>query len=129
MNFHGEQRSNATHESTTDPESRLAKKAKGKEAKLSYTGHVLMENRNGLIVTTRVTKATGTAESEAALEMAEEVSGDRRVTLGGDKGYDQKKLVARSGRGAAPSTNEPRGMRDTRSVRECANGWKRSSAG
>ena len=93
MNFHGEQRSNATHESTTDPESRLAKKAKGKEAKLSYTGHVLMENRNGLIVTTRVTKATGTAESEAALEMAEEVSGDRRVTLGGDKGYDQKKLV------------------------------------
>ena len=93
VNFHGEQRSNATHESTTDPESRLAKKAKGKEAKLSYVGHVLMENRNGLIVTTRVTKATGTAESDAALEMAEEVSGDRRVTLGGDKGYDQKKLV------------------------------------
>ena len=93
VNFHGEQRSNATHQSTTDPETRLAKKAKGKEAKLSYTGHVLMENRNGLIVTTRVTKATGTAESEAALEMAEEVSGDRRVTLGGDKGYDQKKLV------------------------------------
>ena len=93
VDFHGEQRSNATHQSTTDPESRLAKKAKGKEAKLSYTGHVLMENRNGLIVTTRVTKATGTAESEAALEMAEEVSGDRRVTMGGDKGYDQKKLV------------------------------------
>ena len=93
VNFHGEQRSNATHESTTDPESRLAKKAKGKEAKLSYAGHVLMENRNGLIVTTRVTKATGTAESEAALEMVEEVSGDRRVTMGGDKGYDQKKLV------------------------------------
>ncbi|MGH9744191.1 MAG: IS5 family transposase [Candidatus Acidiferrum sp.] len=93
VNFHGEQRSNATHESTTDWEARLATKAKGKEAKLSYAGHVLMENRNGLIVTTQVSKATGTAESEAALEMAEEVSGDRRVTLGGEKGYDQKKLV------------------------------------
>jgi transposase len=93
VNFHGEKRSNATHQSTTDGEARLAKKAKGKEAKLSYAGHVLMENRNGLIVTTRVSKATGTAECAAALEMAEEVSGNRRVTLGGDKGYDQKKLV------------------------------------
>jgi transposase len=93
VNFHGEKRSNETHQSTTDPDARLAKKATGKEAKLSYTGHVLMENRNGLIVTTRLTKATGTAECTAALEMAEEVSGERRVTLGGDKGYDQKKLV------------------------------------
>jgi transposase len=93
VNFHGEKRTNETHQSTTDPDARLAKKATGKEAKLSYTGHVLMENRNGLIVTTRLTKATGTAECTAALEMAEEVSGERRVTLGGDKGYDQKKLV------------------------------------
>jgi transposase len=93
VNFHGEKRSNGTHESRTDPDARLAKKAKGKEAKLSYAGHVLMENRNGLIVKTRLTKATGTAECAAALDMVEEVSGDRRVTLGGDKGYDQKQLV------------------------------------
>ena len=93
VNFHGEKRTNETHASTTDPDARLAKKAQGKEAKLSYAGHVLMENRNGLIVKTRLTKATGTAESAAALDMAEEVSGERRVTLGGDKGYDQKKLV------------------------------------
>lgn len=93
VDFHGEKRSNATHQSTTDSESRLAKKSKGKEAKLSYAGHVLMENRNGLIVTTRVTKATGTAECEAGLEMIEEISGAGRITAGGDKGYDQKKFV------------------------------------
>lgn len=93
MDFHGEKRSNATHESANDPESRLAKKGQGKEAKLSYAGHVLMENRNGLIVTTRVTKATGKAECEAGLEMIEEVSGMGRITAGGDKGYDQKKFV------------------------------------
>jgi IS5 family transposase len=93
VNFHGEKRSNETHASRTDSDARLAKKGKGKEAKLSYAGHVLMENRNGLIVKTRLTKATGTAECTAALEMAGEVSGARRVTLGGDKGYDQKKLV------------------------------------
>ena len=93
VDFHGEKRSNETHQSATDSDARLAKKGKGKEAKLSYAGHVLMENRNGLIVKTRLTKATGTAECAAALEMAEEVSGERRVTLGGDKGYDQKKLV------------------------------------
>ena len=93
VNFHGEKRSNATHASTTDGEARLAKKSAGKEAKLSYAGHVLMENRNGLIVTTRVTKATGTAEGEAALEMAEEIASRRRVTMGGDKGYDHRKVV------------------------------------
>src|SRR6202171_3884586 len=71
VNFHGEKRSNETHASTTDGDARLAKKGKGKEAKLSYTGHVLMENRNGLIVKTRLTLATGTAECAAALEMAE----------------------------------------------------------
>jgi len=94
VDFHGEKRSNATHASTTDGEARLAKKSAGKEAKLSYAGHVLMENRNGLIVTTRVTKATGTAEGEAALEMAEQIGSSRRVTMGGDKGYDHRKVVA-----------------------------------
>src|SRR5712692_2052006 len=67
VDFHGEKRSNETHQSATDSDARLAKKGKGKEAKLSYAGHVLMENRNGLIVKTRLTKATGTAECAAAL--------------------------------------------------------------
>jgi transposase len=93
VNFHGEKRCNETHQSTTDADARLAKKGPGKEARLSYTGHVLMENRNGLIVSTRLTKATGTAECAAALEMAEAVSGEQRVTMGGDRGYDQKNLV------------------------------------
>jgi transposase len=94
VDFHGERRSNETHASTTDPEARLYKKSAGSEAKLSYLGHVLAENRNGLVVETRVTRATGTAEREAAREMIEaRTSGQRRVTLGGDKGYDVRELV------------------------------------
>jgi len=93
VNFHGEKRSNATHESTTDPEARLAKKGTGKEAKMSYSGHVLMENRNGLVAGVEVTPATGTAEREAALEMMEAIPGDQRVTVGGDKAYDTKDFV------------------------------------
>ena len=68
--FHGQRRSNQTHQSTTDPEARLYKKSKGAEAKLSYLGHVVMENRNGLLVRTMVTQADGTAERDAALQMA-----------------------------------------------------------
>jgi len=94
VNFHGEKRSNETHESTTDPEALLARKGDGKEAKLSYAGHVLMENRNGLIVNTRLTQATGTCEREASLEMVDEIPGEGRVTLGGDKNYDTKDHVA-----------------------------------
>ena len=94
VNFHGEKRSNDTHESTTDPEALLARKGDGKEAKLSYAGHVLMENRNGLIVNTRLTQATGTCEREASLEMVDEIPGEGRVTLGGDKNYDTKDHVA-----------------------------------
>jgi transposase len=94
VDFRGEKRSNATHESTTDPQARLYKKSAGSEAKLSYLGHVLTENRNGLVVGARVTKATGTAEREAALEMIEERKGGRRVTMGGDKGYDVREFVA-----------------------------------
>ena len=93
VDFHGEKRSNATHQSTTDPESRLARKGSGKEAKLSYAGHVLMENRHGLVVNTRVTEATGTCEREASVEMAEDIPGPHRVTLGGDKGYDTAEHV------------------------------------
>src|SRR6266851_3577746 len=93
VDFHGERRSNLTHQSTTDPEALLARKGAGKEAKLSYAGHVLMENRHGLAVNCCVTKATGRAEPEAALAMVEQIPGWRRLTLGADKGYDRKELV------------------------------------
>jgi transposase len=93
VDFHGEQRRNDTHQSTTDPDARLARKGAGKEAKLSYAGHVLMENRHGLAVDCCVTKATGRAESEAAVAMVERIPGWRRITLGADKGYDSKELV------------------------------------
>jgi transposase len=92
-NFHGEKRRNDTHQSTTDPEARLYRKSKGSEAKLSYLGHVLMENRNGLLVQTMVTEANGTAERDAAMLMAEKLPGVKRVTLGADKNYDTKEFV------------------------------------
>ena len=93
VDFHGERRSNDTHQSTTDPEARLARKGRGKEAKLSYAGHVLMENRNGLAVNCCVTQADGHAEPQAAVAMVEEIPGQHRVTLGADKGYDSKGFV------------------------------------
>jgi len=93
VNFHGERRRNATHQSTTDPQALLARKGAGKEAKLSYVGHVLMENRNGMAVKCCATQATGHAEPEAALAMVEKIPGWKRITLGADKGYDRKELV------------------------------------
>jgi hypothetical protein len=93
VDFHGERRTNATHQSTTDPEALLARKGSGKEAKLCYAGHVEMDNRHGLVVDTRLTQATGRAEPDAALAMATDIPGQHRVTLGADKGYDQKELV------------------------------------
>src|SRR6266851_3547899 len=87
VDFHGERRSNLTHQSTTDPEARLARKGAGKEAKLSYAGHVLMENRNGTAVNGCVTQATGRAEPQAAMEMVKAIPGWHRITLGADKGY------------------------------------------
>jgi len=93
VDFHGERRSNLTHQSTTDPEARLARKGAGKEAKLSYAGHVLMENRNGIAVNGCVTQATGRAEPQAAIAMVEAIPGWHRITLGADKGYDCKELV------------------------------------
>jgi transposase len=98
VDFHGETRTNATHVSKTDPEAKLARKGKGKEAKLSYSGHVLTENRNGLAVDVAVLPATGTAERDAALAMAAEIPGDHRVTMGGDKNYDTADLVAEARR-------------------------------
>jgi transposase len=93
VDFHGERRSNDTHQSTTDPEARLARKGAGKEAKLSYAGHVLMENRNGIAVQGCVSQASGRAEPEAAMAMVEKITGWHRVTLGADKGYDRKDFV------------------------------------
>jgi transposase len=96
VDFHGEKRSNDTHQSTTDPEAMLARKGTGKEAKLSYNGNVLMENRNGLVADVAVLPATGTAERDAALLMIESIPGDRPVTVGADKAYDTKDFVAES---------------------------------
>jgi len=94
VNFQGQKRSNATHESRTDPQARLYRKGPGHEAKLAYLAHALMENRNGLVVNTRVTAATGRAEREAAVAMVEELPGAGRVTLAADKGYDTQEFVA-----------------------------------
>jgi hypothetical protein len=94
VDFHGQKRSNATHASVTDPEARLYRKGKGKEAKLCFMGHALMENRNGLVVDACLTQADGQAEREAALALIEPRA-DRpgRITLGADKGYDAEDFV------------------------------------
>ena len=92
--FHGEKRSNETHESTTDPDARLYRKGNGRESRLCYIGHALMENRNGLVVAGALNRASGTAEREAALEMLGRLRPGRRriapkrITLGADKAYD-----------------------------------------
>lgn len=93
VDFHGEKRTNDTHESTTDPESKMYKKAPGDKARLSYLGHALMDNRNGLAVNTQVTQATGTAERDAALIMCDAIPGTHQITLGADKAYDVKEFV------------------------------------
>ena len=84
----GDKRTNETHESRTDPESRLFRKSKNTEAILCYMGHVLMENRNGLVLDERLTQATGTAEREAALEMLCDLPGEGGKSVGADKAYD-----------------------------------------
>jgi transposase len=93
VNFRGEQRSNETHASKTDPDARLARKGAGKESKLSYCGNLLVENRNGLIVDAEVFQANGTAERDAALVMLEKLPGIRPVTVGGYKGFDTRDFV------------------------------------
>jgi transposase len=94
--FRGEKRTNATHASTTDPDARLLRKGRGKEAKLCHMGHLLMENRNGLIVDAMLTPATGTAERDAAEAMLARQPGRHRATLGADKAYDTADFVARA---------------------------------
>lgn len=94
VDFRGERRSNATHASTTDPDARLARKGPGKEAKLCYMGHALMDNRHGLAVGARVSRATGTAEGEAALKLLDTLPPRRRRrTVGADKAYDVAEFV------------------------------------
>ena len=94
VDFHRQRRTNETHRSTTDPDARLYKKAQGREARLGYLGHVLMEHRSGLIVNALVTPATGRAEREAAIKMVADVRGRHRITVAGDKGYDTRDFVA-----------------------------------
>src|SRR5207342_3658730 len=94
VDFHGEKRSNDTHESTTDPDARLARKSGGHEAKLAYCGNVMIENRNGLVVDTELLQYNGTVERDAAMLMAERVEGTGRITLGADKAYDTKDFVS-----------------------------------
>jgi transposase len=92
--FHGERRTNETHASTTDPQAKLFRKGLGKEAKLSFMGHLLMENRNGLIVDFRVEEANGYAERRTAIAMLDaHATKDRRITVGGDAGYDTADFV------------------------------------
>lgn len=92
-NFHKERRSNQTHGSTSDPDARLYRKAAGRESRLCFMGHVLMENRNGLAVDAALTRASGTAEREATLVMLDRRQRGRRITLGADKAYDVTAFV------------------------------------
>jgi len=95
VDFHGEKRSNETHASTTDPDAKLARKGKGKEAKMSYSAHALIENRNGLLVDFKMDEADGRAERRNAIEMLDEsVEGEARITVAADKGYDTRDFVA-----------------------------------
>jgi transposase len=95
VDYRGEKRSNETHASRTDPQARLMRKGPGKETRLCYAGHVLMENRNGLVVDIDLSQATGRAEREAALRMLDRLPRKkRRLTLGADKGYDTREFVA-----------------------------------
>jgi transposase len=115
VDFHGQKRTNATHRSRTDPEAKLHRKGRGKEAKLSHMGHALGENRNGLIINVVVTEANGTAERVAALELLDEVETRHELkpkTLGADKGYDDGQFLqdveGRKIEPHVPLTGEPR---------------------
>jgi IS5 family transposase len=94
VDFHRLRRCNATHQSTTDPDARLYKKARGREARLGYLGHVLMEHRSGLLVDAMLTHADGYAECDAALLLVERRAGAQDITVAGDKAYDQRGCVA-----------------------------------
>ena len=102
-NFHGERRRNDTHASNTDPDARLFRKSRGASSTLCHMGHVLMDNRQGLVVDALVTRATGTAERDAAVVMLDDLTENRRRTLGADKAYDTADFVRRTrARGVTP---------------------------
>ena len=139
VNFRGQKRSNQTHQSTTDSDLRLFKKTSGSEARLAYQGHVLMENRNGLVVNAQLTRASGTAERETALALLGQPG--KRVTLAADKAYDTKGFVSdlrarrvtphsrkttTGGAVAARLINAPPVILATRLASASANEWKRS---
>ncbi|TAK34355.1 MAG: IS5 family transposase [Chloroflexota bacterium] len=147
VDFKGQQRANATHVSTTDPQARRARKGNGQETKLCYAGHLLTENRNGLILGVLVTEATGTAEREAALQLLDQrLTPHKRMTLGADKGYDTKAFVealrerevtphiARNVSGRRSSaidgrtTGYARSLRARKRIEECF-GWMKTVAG
>jgi len=149
VDFHGHRRSNATHVSSTDPEARLARKGDGQETKLCFAGHLLMENRSGLILDMLITEATGTAERDAALVMLDRRRAPRkRATVGADKGYDTRAFVEElrqreitphiaqntSGRRSATDrrTTHHRGYARSQRIRkrieECF-GWLKTTAG
>ena len=114
-NFHGQKRTNETHESRTDPDARLYKKSYGRESHLAYLGHALVENRNGLIAAAMATQADGYAEREAALLLleAKQKGSSRRITVGADKAYDTKDFVtaARALNATAHVTRNEKGRR------------------
>jgi transposase len=93
-NWRGQKRSNETHASTTDPDARLARKSNGQASIMAYAGHVLMENRNGLVAHSCLTHATGTAERDAAIALVDRMAPGRRITLGADRGYDVAGFIA-----------------------------------
>ena len=106
VNFHREKRSNQTHCSTTDPDAMQSRKSRGSGAVLAYRGHLLTENRNGLVVSTLTTRAHGSAERDAALLMAEGLPGTRRVTLGADEGESHgARVFSRTGAGEPGRTS------------------------
>jgi transposase len=127
VDFHGEKRTNETHRSGTDPEAKLYRKGKGKEAKLSHMGHALNENRNGLIVGIQATEANGTAERTAALEMVDELKakhGKTPKTVGADKGFDSgdffMEMEKRSIEPHVPLVKEPRDPKGVKNPKEKA---------
>jgi transposase len=125
--FRGQKRRNDTHRSTTDPEAKLYRKSNGQEAKLSYLGHVLIDNRHGLAVDATLTEANGRAEREAALAMARRLGG--RVTLGADKGYDARDFVAGL-RELGVTLHEGYGQsQKKRKLVEQGFGWMKTTAG
>jgi len=127
VDFRGKPRSNETHASTTDPDARLYKKAEGQAAQLCYIGHVMIENKSGLVVASTLTQATGTAEREAACAMVDDLDAGDRITIGADKAYDSKDFVAdMREKGATPhvaqNTKGRRSAIDARTTRHAGYG-------